>query len=81
MLKRWGMNDHNLLEESVEAIYSEAVRMQEMTKQMLMLANHDAEWNLDIKEVNLVSLSKETSKLIKKMFMTRTFLYTLDMIE
>ncbi|MFC6604975.1 ATP-binding protein [Ectobacillus funiculus] len=64
MLKRWGMNDHNLLEESVEAIYSEAVRMQEMTKQMLMLANHDAEWNLDIKEVNLVSLSKETSKLI-----------------
>ncbi|MFB9758283.1 ATP-binding protein [Ectobacillus funiculus] len=68
MLKRWGMNDHNLLEESVEAIYSEAVRMQEMTKQMLMLANHDAEWNLDIKEVNLVSLSKETSKLIKNVY-------------
>ena len=68
MLKRWGMNDHNLLEESVEAIYSEAVRMQEMTKQMLMLANHDAEWNLDIQEVNLVSLSKETSKLLKNVY-------------
>lgn len=68
MLKRWGMNNHDLLEESVEAIYSEAVRMQEMTKQMLMLANHDAEWNLDIQEVNLVSLSKETSKLLKNVY-------------
>lgn len=68
MLKRWGMKDPDLLEESVEAIYSEAVRMQEMTKQMLMLANHDAEWNLDIKKVNVVSLSKETSKTIESVY-------------
>ncbi|MFD0772067.1 sensor histidine kinase [Bacillus sp. CGMCC 1.60114] len=68
MLKRWGMKDADLLEESVEAIYSEAVRMQEMTKQMLMLANHDAEWNLDIKKVNVVSLSKETSKTIESVY-------------
>ncbi|HZG85529.1 HAMP domain-containing sensor histidine kinase [Paenibacillus sp.] len=68
MLKRWGMKDQALLEESIDAIYSEAVRMQEMTKQMLMLANHDAEWNLDIKKVDFISLSKETSKLIKNAY-------------
>jgi two-component system, OmpR family, sensor histidine kinase ArlS len=68
MLKRWGMKDQALLEESVDAIYSEAVRMQELTKQMLMLANHDGEWNLDIKKVDFVLLSKETSKLMKNAY-------------
>jgi signal transduction histidine kinase len=68
MLKRWGMKDPTLLEESIEAIYSEAVRMQEMTKQMLMLANHDGDWNLDIKKVDFVSLSNETSKLMKSAY-------------
>jgi len=68
MLKRWGMKDPALLEESVEAIYSEAVRMKKMTKQMLMLANHDAEWNLDIKKVNFFALSKETSKKMESIY-------------
>ncbi|MBD1379889.1 sensor histidine kinase [Metabacillus arenae] len=77
MLKRWGMKDQALLEESVEAIYSEAVRMHEMTKQMLMLANHDAEWNLDIKKVDFVSLSKETSKLMKNAYGQHISVHTL----
>lgn len=68
MLKRWGMKDPALLEHSLEAIYSEAVRMQEMTKQMLALANHDSEWNLDIKEVDLISLCMETSKMMKNVY-------------
>lgn len=76
MLKRWGMKDPVLLEESVEAIYSEAVRMQEMTKQMLMLANHDGEWNLDIKKIDFVSLSKDTSKLIKSVYDQHISVYT-----
>ncbi|MCM3790220.1 cell wall metabolism sensor histidine kinase WalK [Domibacillus indicus] len=33
-----------------------------------MLANHDTEWNLDIKKIDLVSLSEETSKLIKNVY-------------
>lgn len=68
MLKRWGKKDPVLLEDSLEAISSEAVRMQEMTKQMLMLASHDAGWNLDIKEVDIALLSKETSKLMKTVY-------------
>jgi hypothetical protein len=68
MLKRWGMKDPILLEESVEAIYSEAVRMKEMTKQMLMLANQDTEWINDYQQVDFVSLSVETSKLIKSVY-------------
>jgi two-component system sensor histidine kinase ArlS len=78
MLKRWGMKDPVLLEESVEAIYSEAVRMQEMTKQMLMLATHDEEWNLDIKKVDFVSLSKETSKLMKSVYGQHISVHTQD---
>jgi len=68
MLKRWGMKDQALLEESVDAIYSEAVRMQEMTKQMLMIAKQDGEWNLDLKKVDFISLGKETSILLKNAY-------------
>ncbi len=64
MLKRWGMNNQELLEESVDAIYSEAIRMKEMTKQMLMLANHEGELQIDLEKVDLVSLCRETSKLL-----------------
>lgn len=64
MLKRWGMDNKDLLEESVDAIYSEAVRMKEMTKQMLTLANHEGELDIEIEKVDLVSICKETSKLL-----------------
>ncbi|WP_100401849.1 ATP-binding protein [Bacillus sp. FJAT-42315] len=56
LLKRWGTKKPDVLEESVEAIHSEAVRMKAMTNQMLMLANNSAEWNLDIQRINLVNV-------------------------
>lgn len=68
MLKRWGMNNRDLVEESVDAIYSEAVRMKEMTKQMLTLANHDGEMSIEIEKIDLVSVCNETSKLLRNTY-------------
>ncbi|HDR4422638.1 TPA: HAMP domain-containing protein [Bacillus cereus] len=62
LLKRWGMKKQDVLEESVEAIYSEAVRMKGMTNQMLLLANSSAEWKLETKESDLVRLCKMTAE-------------------
>ncbi|WP_338751221.1 HAMP domain-containing histidine kinase [Bacillus sp. FJAT-52991] len=56
LLKRWGTKKPDVLEESVEAIYSEAVRMKAMTNQMLLLANNSAEWNLNIQEIDLIKV-------------------------
>jgi len=76
MLKRWGMNNQELLEESVDAIYSEAIRMKEMTKQMLMLANHEGELQIDLEKVDLVSLCRETSKLLGNTYGQKIFVNT-----
>ncbi|MGM7634361.1 ATP-binding protein [Bacillus sp. Hm123] len=56
LLKRWGTKKPDVLEESVEAIHSEAVRMKAMTNQMLLLANNSAEWNLNMQRMDLVSV-------------------------
>lgn len=68
MLKRWGMKKPEVLEEAVEAIYAEAVRMKKMTRQMLTLANPHEESLLTIQEVDLVALSEETSKWMKRTY-------------
>ncbi|MEN1935914.1 HAMP domain-containing histidine kinase [Paenibacillus sp. 102] len=72
LLKRWGMKKQDVLEESVEAIYSEAVRMKGMTNQMLLLANNSAEWNLEIKESNLVRVCHGTAEQLENAY-NRTF--------
>jgi hypothetical protein len=68
MLKRWGMKEPDMLEEAVDAIYAEAVRMKTMTQQMLMLANPDEKSELTLQEVDLVKLSEETSKWMKRTY-------------
>lgn len=68
MLKRWGMKKPDLLEESVDAIYAEAVRMKKMTKQMLMLANPDEKSELAVQTVDLVRLCEETGKWMKRTY-------------
>ncbi|MBU9713477.1 sensor histidine kinase [Evansella tamaricis] len=62
LLKRWGMKRQDVLEEAVEAIYSESQRMKEMTNQMLVLATGDSEKVLDLKKVNLLKLIKEITQ-------------------
>lgn len=56
LLKRRGIKDPKLFDESIEAIHSEAIRMIEMTQQMLMLAKHDEKWKVEIKSISLPEL-------------------------
>ncbi|MDR4363338.1 histidine kinase dimerization/phospho-acceptor domain-containing protein, partial [Bacillus anthracis] len=68
LLKRWGMKKQDVLEESVEAIYSEAVRMKGMTNQMLLLANSSADWSLETNESDLVRLCQVTAEQLEKTY-------------
>lgn len=43
MLKRWGMKRPDILEEAIEAIHSESLRMKQLTSQMLVLAKDESQ--------------------------------------
>lgn len=62
LLKRRGYKDSGLFFESVEAIQSESIRMKELTEQLLLLAKHNEQWNLQLSEVNLMDTLKQTIK-------------------
>ncbi|WP_404358171.1 HAMP domain-containing histidine kinase [Cytobacillus firmus] len=53
LLKRRGLKEPELFNESIEAIHSEALRMKEMTEQLLLLARHDDHWLIDLKMMDL----------------------------
>ena len=68
MLKRWGMKRPNILEEAIEAIHSESIRMKQLTEQMLLLAKGDTEWELKIEQVDIAAICRETSKYLQQAF-------------
>ncbi|WP_313894823.1 ATP-binding protein [Psychrobacillus sp.] len=61
LLKRRGLERPDLFEESIEAIHSEAVRMIEMTEQLLLLAKQQEQWNIKMEKVNVSELVIETA--------------------
>ncbi|WP_057767696.1 sensor histidine kinase [Cytobacillus praedii] len=60
LLKRRGLQEPELFGESIEAIHSEAIRMRELTEQLLLLAKHNEQWNLHLSQVNLNEFLKKT---------------------
>ncbi|WP_102271974.1 sensor histidine kinase [Cytobacillus massiliigabonensis] len=60
LLKRRGIQEPELFAESIEAIHSEAIRMRDMTEQLLLLAKHNEQWNLYLSEVNIYEFLKQT---------------------
>ncbi|RYM06902.1 HAMP domain-containing histidine kinase [Sporolactobacillus sp. THM7-7] len=68
MLKRWGKEKEDVLDESIEAIHSEAVRMKALTRQMLLLARSEEEWGLNLKETDMVFLCRETAGQFEKVY-------------
>ncbi|MDM5328206.1 ATP-binding protein [Neobacillus sp. CF12] len=68
LLKRRGLTEPQLFTESIEAIHSEALRMREMTEQLLMLARHHEQWNIELKQVNLNQLLNQTIKTFKNAY-------------
>jgi two-component system, OmpR family, sensor histidine kinase ArlS len=53
LLKRRGLKEPELFAESIDAIHSEAIRMQELTEQLLLLAQNHEQWNIEISKLNL----------------------------
>src|SRR5699024_5347668 len=59
LLKRRGMEQPELFNESIEAIHSEAIRMRELTEQLLLLTKNDATWKMKLQSVSVVKLLHE----------------------
>ncbi|GAA0361250.1 sensor histidine kinase [Bacillus horti] len=68
LLKRWGAKKPDVLEESVEAIHSEAQRMKLLTEQMLRLAKNDTAGEIDVQRVELVELCQDISRTLAKTY-------------
>lgn len=68
MLRRWGMKDQKVLEESIEAIYNESVRMKKMTQQLLELASTGNESVLAYTRFNLVQTCRESADLMERLY-------------
>ena len=81
LLKRKGMERPDLFDESIEAIHSEAIRMREMTEQMLLLAKHQEKWNIEKENVNLTDIMAELAKVYKNAYNRTVEIYSGDAIE
>ncbi|MCH1627028.1 sensor histidine kinase [Ferdinandcohnia quinoae] len=68
LLKRRGLDNPELFHESVEAIHSEAIRMSELTQQLLLLAKHDERWKIEKKQINLTKLIEEAVRSFKEAY-------------
>lgn len=68
LLKRRGLKEPELFSESIEAIHSEAIRMREMTEQLLLLARHHEQWNIELNKLNLSLLIIQTVKAFKNAY-------------
>lgn len=68
LLKRRGLTHPELFNESVEAIHSEAIRMKELTEQLLLLAKHHEQWDLSMKVVDLKELANASAKVFRNAY-------------
>ncbi|MEY8751530.1 sensor histidine kinase [Alkalicoccobacillus gibsonii] len=68
LLKRWGKKDPAILDEAVEAIYSEALRMRGMTQQMLDLAQGDQYPDQPLTELNATEITQEAAERLSRSF-------------
>ncbi|MBY0091796.1 two-component sensor histidine kinase [Priestia megaterium] len=68
MLKRWGMKRPDILEEAIEAIHSESLRMKQLTSQMLVLAKDESQWELHMEHVDAAAVCTQTIKHLEQAF-------------
>jgi two-component system sensor histidine kinase ArlS len=68
LLKRRGLDRPELFNESIEAIHSEAIRMKEMTEQLLLLAKHKEQWNISMEKLNLSELAMGSAKAFRNAY-------------
>lgn len=68
LLKRRGKEQPELFDESVEAIHSEAVRMKNLTEQLLQLARQEEQWNVELADVHLTPLVEKSVQAFQKAY-------------
>jgi len=68
MLKRWGRDDEKVRDEAVLAISNEAVRLQNLTKSMLMLAEAEQEDWLKLERFDIVKMIDEMARMMHTTF-------------
>ncbi|CAH2714485.1 Signal transduction histidine-protein kinase ArlS [Neobacillus rhizosphaerae] len=75
ILRRQGLENKEMADEAIQAIHSEATRIQKMTETFLDLTNLEKEDVLDINEVNLVSLCESILKQLKDVYRREIILH------
>ncbi|MBB6447171.1 sensor histidine kinase [Bacillus benzoevorans] len=68
LLRRHGLENKEVADEAIQAIHSEATRMQKMTEAFLDVASLEKEVKLDIDVVNLVVLCQTILKQLKEVY-------------
>ncbi|MFD2612195.1 sensor histidine kinase [Paenibacillus gansuensis] len=68
LLRRWGKDDPQIQEEAIEAIHSEAIRLKELTKSLLQLADLEHEEWVIREWVDIVTLASETAVMMEQAF-------------
>ncbi|HWO97659.1 MAG TPA: HAMP domain-containing sensor histidine kinase [Bacillus sp. (in: firmicutes)] len=81
LLKRRGLERPDLFNESIEAIHSEAIRMREMTEQLLLLAKHQEQWQIEKEIVPLAELMDEIAKVYKNAYQRTVEVHSRENIE
>jgi signal transduction histidine kinase len=76
LMKRWGAKRPEVLEESIEAIHSEAIHMKKLTNQLLTLAKSHKEMELDLKTVDLIEMSRAVIQTLQPVYKRDIFLET-----
>ncbi|WP_062351813.1 sensor histidine kinase [Bacillus kwashiorkori] len=81
LLKRRGSTDQAIFQESVEAIHSEAIRMREMTEQLLMLAKANENWKIELTIISLTDVLHKTVHTLQNSYRREIQLNILENIE
>lgn len=68
LLKRRGKDQPEVFDESIQAIHSEAIRMKDLTEQLLLLAKHDEQWNVELEEIMLAPIITELVRSFQKAY-------------
>ncbi|WP_442600150.1 sensor histidine kinase [Neobacillus sp. D3-1R] len=68
LLRRHGIENKEIAEEAIQAIHSEATRIQKMTETFLDIANLEKENVLEMIQVNLVTLCQNILKQLKDVY-------------
>jgi two-component system sensor histidine kinase ArlS len=68
LLRRHGLDNKEIADEAIQAIHSEATRIQKMTETFLDLASLENDTALEMNEVNLVSLCQSIQKQLRDVY-------------